>query len=328
MPIPHILLIDGNNLGYASMYAQAYSGQSADGPIPLGVTGLIRSLLRILRLFPGAVPVVLWDGHAGWRKTLCPEYKGNRNTTPEAQAITDSWNRQQPVAREVLVRMGILQIRSPNAEADDLAGLFCRDPGRLDAYGIQRITLVTGDTDWWQALSERVDWFTPITDRTMTLETLRTPEAKGGPFTGPEEYILAKAIAGDPSDNIAGVPGVGLLTAVKLLRRHGGLEGLVQAVTAGVARDQKSLQIAEALPRIARNRRLMDWRLAPVAPEPVEITCRPFDPSACFAFCAELGIARFAERILAEWEPARSTAEVLRYCQETANSALSCRSVA
>lgn len=324
----HILLIDANNLGYASMYTPALSRLSHAGEATGGIVGLAQSVLRITRQFPGAVPVVLWDGHAAWRKTLCPAYKANRNATPEKRAITDSWHRQQPIAQALLQHMGVIQLRSPDAEADDLAGRLSLDPEAMTRHAVARITLVSGDTDWWQALSERVDWMTPITDKTMTLEKLRTDAGKSGFFTGPEEYILSKAIAGDSSDNIAGVAGVGLVTAAKLLRAHGGLEGIRQAVTAGVAQDRKSQAIAEAYALIDRNRHLMDWRMAPASFEPVQILHQSFDPQACHAFCLRLGMSRFSERLLTEWNPADSTAEVLRYCRDQTKPILETRSVA
>jgi len=171
-------------------------------------------------------------------------YKDNRKSTPKKIAVTDSWRRQQPLAIALLLHMGVIQMRAVDAAADDLAGRLCMDQDAFADYGIERITMVSGDTDWWQAISERVDWFTPITDKTMSLDLLRTDAAKDGPFESPDEYLLAKSVAGDSSDNIPGVPGVGIATAVKLLRLHGGLAGIRRAVESGQAKDKKSAAIS------------------------------------------------------------------------------------
>lgn len=296
-PMTHILLIDGNNIGYASMYVPALSRLAHDGQPTGGIMGLAQSVMRILALYPGSVPVVLWDGHADWRKALCPEYKDNRKVTPEKIAVADSWRQQRPLASALLLHMGVVQMRAVDAEADDLAGRLCMNQEAIADYGIERITMVSGDTDWWQAISERVDWFSPITDKAMSLGLLRT-DAKDGPFESPGEYLLAKSVAGDNSDNIPGVPGVGIATAVKLLRLHGGFDGIQQAVESGQAKDKKSAAIADFLPVIERNRKIMDWRLAPMSePGNVGIVRDTFDVDACHDTCERFGLTRLADRL-------------------------------
>jgi DNA polymerase-1 len=165
-------------------------------------------------------------------------------------------------------------------------------------HGIERITMASGDTDWWQAISEKVDWFTPITDKAMSLELLRTDAAKDGPFESPDEYLLAKSIAGDNSDNIPGVPGVGVKTAVKLLRTHGGIDGICSAVQNGSAKDKKSAAIAEQHATIQRNLRIMDWRQAPDSAQwQIGVAREPFHAAAALDWCAELGLGRLSERL-------------------------------
>lgn len=274
--------------------------------------GLAQSVMRISALYPGAVPVVLWDGHAEWRKSLCPEYKANRKDTPEKIAVADSWRQQQPLASALLLHMGVIQMRAVDAEADDLAGRLCLHETPA-AHGIDRVTMVSGDTDWWQELSSRVDWFTPITDKPMTQDMLRSTAAKDGPFAGPDEYLLAKALAGDPSDNIPGVPGVGIATALKLLRLHGGLLGIQQAVEEGRAKDKKSTAIAGMIPVIQRNLKIMDWSQAP-EPQPgnTGVHRDNFDVQDCQFFCDDLGLHRLSERLAgdASWDCVRQSWEL------------------
>jgi len=293
----HILLIDGNNIGYASMYVPALSRLQHNGQSTGGLMGLAQSVIRISALFPEAVPVVLWDGHAGWRKELCPEYKENRKDTPEKVSVAQSWRQQQPWAAALLMQMGVLQARAMDAEADDLAGRLTHNTEAFGDYGIDRITLASGDTDWWQALSDSVDWLSPITDKSVTLETLRSDGVKDGPFESPYEYLLAKAIAGDASDNIPGVPGVGITTALKLLRHHGGLDGIGEAVANGSAKDQKSQAITKHRETIERNRTIMDWSLAPASSERAGFLRLSFAAAECADFCAGFGLNRLADRL-------------------------------
>lgn len=297
----HVLLIDGNNLGYASMYIPALMRLSHNGQQTGGMMGLVQSVIRVSGLYPSAIPVVLWDGHAQWRKDIHPEYKANRRDDPEKIAIADSWQQQQPWANSLLAMMGVIQCRSSEAEADDLVGHIVE---RLsEAPEDTRITMISGDTDWWQAIRYNVDWFTSITDKSMNLEKLNTEEAKDGPFESPDEYLLAKCMAGDHSDNIDGVSGVGIKTAIKLLRQHGGLEGISEAVLTGKAKDKKSIAIHEARSLIARNQSIMDWRCSPeLNPYSFGIYRQEPDFNGLVAQCQEFGLDKLAKRLSEESE--------------------------
>lgn len=257
-----LLLIDANNIGYASMYIPALSSLSHEGQATGGILGVIQSAMRLIQKFPGSVPFLLWDGHASWRKDILPEYKANRKD-PAQQEVAQSWERQRAIASILFLHLGIPQIRAADAEADDLAGFLTRAIDRSGQSTVRRIALASGDTDWWQAISPKVTWLSPITDKLVTLDSLRSDQVKDGPFLSPDEYLEAKIIAGDSSDNIPGVSGVGLKTACKLLRQHVGTQGIIAAVEQGRAKDKRSISIAEHAERIAVNRRIMDWRHAP-----------------------------------------------------------------
>lgn len=286
------------------MYVPALAHLSHDGLQTGGMLGLVQSIIRLTRLFPQAVPIVLWDGHAAWRKELCPEYKENRKDHPDKIAVAESWKAQQPWANLFLLQMGVIQMRAPDAEADDLAGRLAFPCERFPEHGITHLTLVSGDTDWWQALSARVSWFTPITNKEMSVAKLQSADAKDGPYSGPEEYLLAKAIAGDSSDNIPGVPRVGIPTALKLLRLHGGLDGISAAVSSGRAKDKASSNIAASRDLIERNQRIMDWRLAPPSSETTGIVRLPFAAEECGDLCVHFGFERLAPRLApgGEWD--------------------------
>ncbi|MBN6742683.1 DNA polymerase I [Acidithiobacillus sp. MC6.1] len=292
-----MMLIDGNNIGYAAMYQSALSRLAHNGRPTGGILGLAQSVMRLSALFPDAVPVVLWDGYAAWRRELCPEYKANRKDTPEKIEVAEKWRQQEPLARTLLLHLGVPQVRAADAEADDLAGRFCRSLEAEDCP-VGHITLASNDRDWWQALGPLVDWFSPITDTHVTLEDMGTTKVKDGPFKNAEEYLLAKAMAGDDSDNIPGVPGVGLKTAVKLLRAHGGIDGIRSAVQSGVAKDKKSAAITELHDTILRNLRIMDWRQArDSSPGQVGMMRETFDAEAALGWCADLGMGKLGERL-------------------------------
>ena len=192
-------------------------------------------------------------------------------------------------------------MRNPDAEADDLAGCLCQDAETLARYGIDRITLVSNDQDWWQALAPHIDIVVPKDDSTVTIETLSTPDVKEGPFANPKEYLTAKTWAGDKSDGIEGVPGIGLKTAVKLLQTHKTIEALCAAVASGQAVDKRSQAVAAHVDRIERNRRLMDWRQAPpLIAGSSGLWSGAYDADSAQSLCTEFGLAQLKERLQTE----------------------------
>lgn len=259
-----LLIIDINGLGYAAMYQPNLARLEHDGFQTGGIHGALASVFMRMAEMPLALPVVIWDGHARWRKEMYPEYKSNRKNDPGKIAIRESYIRQTPYIQLILNRLGIPQLRCETAEADDLAGSLCRN---LDASW--KIELDSKDTDYWQALAENVDWYSPSSGKKITLATLADPAlaSKDGHFLNPREYLQAKALAGDASDCISGIEGVGLKTATKIMRAHGGTtESFWDAMDAGkTPKGVVETRMNEKPSReiYQRNLKLMDWSLAP-----------------------------------------------------------------
>lgn len=262
---PDVLLIDINGLGYAAMYQPNLARLSFNGHSTAALHGAITSVLSRMNEFPNAVPVVLWDGHAKWRRDLFAGYKSNRSDNADKIAIRDAYNLQVPVIQKMLMQMGIPQVRSPSAEADDLAGVVVRELNRR-----WRIQMVTRDTDWWQALDERTSWYSPLSKNDMTLEMFSDPNVgvgSDGYFLNTQEYLMCKALAGDSSDTIPGVDGIGLKTAAKYIRQYdGSIENLWQRFDAGEkikGAKLEALVTPQTREIYARNLVLMDWKQAP-----------------------------------------------------------------
>lgn len=259
-----ILLLDVNALGYASMYSPLGQLQYQGFPTG-GIHGAINSIFARMADRPGAMPVALWDSHAQWRVDLLPEYKGSRFLDPNKAAVRDSYRMQTPIIRMLLSAMGIPQVTCGGSEADDLAGLLCRN---LDPSW--QIELVTGDTDWWQALAPNINWYSPVNKKLVSLATLTNPEndLKDGHFLSTGEYLQCKALSGDDSDEIPGIDGVGLKTAAKIIRSYGGdIRLLWSGVESGSIKPKgviaERVASAESRALFERNIRLMDWNLAP-----------------------------------------------------------------
>lgn len=257
------LIVDVNGLGYASMYQPALAHLSHNGESTAGVNGAISSVISMMKKYPQYTPIVLWDGHAKWRYDLNPDYKSNREDDAEKISIRESYKKQVPHIKRILMEAGIPQIIHPDCEADDLAGMIC-----AELAGDEEVHIVMGtkDTDWWQGISDNAEWYSNLTKITVTAESLQSDQLDEGPFDSPDQYIKAKALAGDTSDVIAGVPGIGLKTAAKIIRDYGSVEALWDKFDAGEKlTGERLLKVAGTDYRALykANLLIMDWRLSP-----------------------------------------------------------------
>ncbi len=286
-----LCVIDINVLGFSAMWQRAYMDMSFEGRPTGAIQGTLDKILALADDRPDHVPVVLWDDRCHWREQILPAYKRHRWETPEQRAMLESYLAQAEVVRELLCHLGIAQVFCPGFEADDLAGVIARncDPG-------WEIVLATSDTDWLQALRPNVVWISPATGQRVTVDDLGDPEkVKGGPFASTEHYIRAKALAGDTSDGIPGVEGVGLKTAARIIREHGSIEALWARHDAGVPIKGAVLQRTAGRAHremYYRNLRLVDWRLAPALSADYDLRANAPDPEAFRALCATWGLTR------------------------------------
>lgn len=216
-----IVLVDGNNLMFRSYFATAYTGnlmKNSKGQVTNALYGFANMINKILKEEEPSYMAVAFDIGKTFRHEVYKDYKAGRQKTPE------ELKSQMPIAKEMLTAMGIKYLELEGYEADDIIGTLSeranQDP-EWDAL------LVTSDHDYLQL----------ITDVT-TVKMLRPKDyIKYTPSVFKEEYgidpikvIDLKALMGDSSDNIPGVPGVGEKTALKLLQEYGTLDNLYEHV--------------------------------------------------------------------------------------------------
>lgn len=243
---------------------------------PIGaVYGFISLLLRELTaVHPThvavAFDVVRQDNH---RVELYPAYKGNRGDCPEDLAP------QFAILEEVLTAMGVAALRVPGYEADDVLGTLAR---QTESGGGEAV-LVTGDRDPMQLLSSGVT--------VRYVRKLNSPDEYDVPrFAGefgllPPQLIDLKGLAGDSSDNIPGIPGVGPKTALKLLQEYGDLERVLAAASVIPGKLGERLREHADLARLSR--RLATIAIDAPLPRPAA-ECR-------LALAADSARAKFSE---------------------------------
>lgn len=207
-----LYLVDGSSYIYRAYYAIRHLSSPSGHPTN-AIYGFIQMLLKLLKDYnPQHVAVVFDAGRTTFRTELYPEYKANRAAMP------DDLRMQMDPIREVVRAFNIATLELPGYEADDIIGTLA---GRFADQG-GSVVVVTGDKDLMQI----------VTDRITLLDTMKGTES-GIPQVverfgvAPELVTDILGLAGDSSDNIPGVPGIGEKTAAKLIQEFGSLDSLL-----------------------------------------------------------------------------------------------------
>ncbi len=214
-----LLLLDGNSLAYRAFFALPLLTNDS-GIHTNAVYGFTTMLQRILEEEQPTKILVAFDaGKTTFRHETFTEYKGGRQKTPP------ELSEQFPYLRKLIDAYGIKQYEQELYEADDIIGTLAKEASSQD----MDVIIVSGDRDLTQLATEQVTVY--ITKKGITEIEKNTPafiEEKYG--LTPLQIIDMKGLMGDSSDNIPGVPGVGEKTAVKLLKEHGSVEALYEAM--------------------------------------------------------------------------------------------------
>ncbi len=210
-----LVIIDGYSLLFRAFYGTRFLSTS-DGRPTNALFGFVNTLIQLFgELKPTAVVVALDPKGKTFRHTQFAEYKGTRRDTPQ-ELIS-----QLETSREMIKALNIPALEVDGFEADDIVGTISF---RAENQGYQTI-IVTGDRDNLQLVDENVTVMMPgIRGAEATFYDPPLVNEKYG--FEPKQLIDYKALAGDSSDNIPGVPGIGDKTATLLVQRFGSVEVL------------------------------------------------------------------------------------------------------
>ena len=211
-----LLLFDGNALVHRAFHALPPLTQHRTGEMVNAVYGFASTLLKVFADFKPTHWAIAFDRPTPtFRHEMFEEYKAQRPATP------DELKSQIRKVHQLVEAFHIPVFEIDGFEADDVLGTLGK---QADEQGIETI-IVTGDNDMLQAVLPRVRTLAPRRSFTDTvLYDEDAVEQKYG--IKPEQLADLKALAGDVSDNIPGVPGIGEKTATKLLQQYGSLQGI------------------------------------------------------------------------------------------------------
>ena len=187
--------------------------------VPLGgVKGSLRSIQKLIRFIKPDEIIVVWDGPGGAqkKKSILKEYKDGRKPIVKLNRSGDMTEQQEQDNKvwqqfrlfEYLNQLPIIQMLEEHIEADDLIAFV----GKCEKYKTWNKVIVSSDKDFLQLMDETTVLYRPIVEK---IETWKSVLAEHN--IHPNNFALARSLAGDKSDNIDGIGGVGLKTVAKCL---------------------------------------------------------------------------------------------------------------
>jgi DNA polymerase-1 len=216
-----IVLIDGHSILNRTFYGIPELTNSEGLPTN-AVYGFLNILFKVLEEEDPQYLAVAFDvKEPTFRHKMFGEYKGTRKPMPE------ELHRQVPMMKEMLAAMGVTVMELPGFEADDILGTMAK---KSEAMG-REVSVVSGDRDLLQLASDHIQIRIPKTKKgTTTVENYRAADVEAAMGVTPLQFIDMKALMGDSSDNIPGVPGIGEKGAGAIIAQFGSIENAYEHV--------------------------------------------------------------------------------------------------
>jgi DNA polymerase-1 len=284
----HVFLIDGSGFIFRAYYARARSSdplfqRKSDGMITEVVTLFSNMLDKYRRETDADHMAVIFDASgSSFRNRIYSEYKANRREMPE-----DLFPQLAHV-RRAAAAFDICQIEMPDFEADDLIATYARHAVEAGA----KVTILSSDKDLMQLVGDDVKMRDPMTDRPIAEAEVRE---KFG--VGPDKVVDVQALCGDSTDNVPGVPGIGVKTASELINTYGDLETLLARATE-IKQPKRREALIENVAKARLSKELVKLDDSVPLPCPLSaLKVKPYDPEKLFPFLDEMELRALKSRI-------------------------------
>ena len=289
---PTLYLIDGHALAYRAYFALSVSApsghrwQTSTGEPTAGIYGFASVLMRILEQEKPDYLAVAFDTGKTFRDEIFPEYKATRAKMP------DDLRPQMERIRQLVDAFNLPRLEMEGFEADDVLGSIARQSA-VQGLGVK---IITGDRDLLQLVDERI---------VVNLASGKLSEAKDYTpadvvaYWGirPEQVVDFKALVGDKSDNIPGVPGVGEKTAQALLTTYKTLDNIYSHLEDIEPRWRSKLAEGKESAYMSRDLATIRTNL-PVKLDLEQARADRFDPAAVEALFRELEFRTLLDRLM------------------------------
>jgi len=249
----HVFLVDGSSYIFRAYHALPPLSRKSDGLQVNAVLGFCNMLWKLLRDMkpeerPTHLAVVFDKSEKTFRTAMYPDYKAHRPDPP------DDLRPQFPLIREAVRAFDVPCLEQAGFEADDLIATYVRETCALGATA----TIVSSDKDLMQLVNDCVVMYDTMKDRRIGI-----PEVVEKFGVPPEKVIEVQALIGDSTDNVPGVPGIGVKTAAQLISEYGDLETLL-ARTAEIKQEKRRQALIDNADKARLSKKLvtLDDRVA------------------------------------------------------------------
>ncbi|MDA9025112.1 DNA polymerase I [Candidatus Pelagibacter sp.] len=290
----HFYLIDGSGYIFRAYYALPPLTRKSDG-LPVGaVSGFCSMLFKLLEdsksnenlQKPTHFAVIFDAARKTFRNEIYSDYKANRSEAPDDLAP------QFEYIRKSVVAFNLPSVDLPNYEADDLIATYVE---QILAKGA-KVTIVSSDKDLMQLYRKDVRMFDPMKNKFITSEDIVT---KFG--VGPEKVIDVQSLAGDSSDNVPGVPGIGVKTAAELINKYGTLEKLLDN-TQEIKQNKRRETLIENKDKAIISKKLVTlMKDAPVERKIEEFHLKEIDKDKLYKFLREMEFNRLLSSVISAY---------------------------
>src|SRR6059036_3524467 len=283
----HVFLVDGSSYIFRAYHAMPPLNRKSDGLQVNAVLGFCNMLWKLLREMPEDnrpthLAIVFDKSEVTFRNKLYPDYKAHRAPAP------DDLIPQVPLIREAVRAFDLPCLEQAGFEADDLIATYVRIACERGATA----TIVSSDKDLMQLVTDCVTMYDTMKDRRIGI-----PEVIEKFGVPPNKVVEVQALAGDSTDNVPGVPGIGIKTAAQLIVEYGDLEQLLFRATEIKQPKRREALIENAeKARISRKLVLLDDKVALEVPL-AELAVHEPDARKLLAFLKAMEFSALTRRV-------------------------------
>ena len=290
----HFYLIDGSGYIFRAYYALPPLTRKKDG-LPTGaVNGFCNMLFKLLEdsksnqnlQKPTHFAVIFDSARKTFRNEIYSDYKANRSEAPDDLAP------QFEYIRKSVIAFNLPSVELPNYEADDLIATYVDQILKKDA----KVTIVSSDKDLMQLYKKGVRIFDPMKNKFITDDDV---VKKFG--VDASKVIDVQSLAGDSSDNVPGVPGIGVKTAAELINKYGTLENLIKSAHE-IKQNKRRETLLENKEKALISKKLVTLdHNSPVNRELSEFKLQNIDKGKLYKFLREMEFNRLLSSVISTY---------------------------
>ena len=290
----HFYLIDGSGYIFRAYYALPPLSRKSDG-LPTGaVNGFCSMLYKLLedsrsddsKYKPTHFAVIFDSARKNFRNEIYKDYKANRSEAPEDLVP------QFEYIRKSVEAFNVTSAEMLNYEADDLIATYTDQILKKGA----KVTILSGDKDFMQLVKPGVRLYDP-----MKSKVLGTKEVKEKFGVEPNKVIDVQALAGDSSDNVPGVPGIGIKTAAELINKYKSLDKLLEKANE-IPQKKRRETILENKEKAILSRKLVVLKKnVPVKQKLENFTIKKINKEKLYEFLREMEFNRLLSQVISHY---------------------------